>query len=515
MGADLMEILRKLEENANLIGEHIAYIEQENSMTWSEVQALSDCLAFGLDGLGVGKRTRVGLCGQNSIDWILCLFGLLKCGAIPVLINPDHTVEEKQNLVQKHDVQCVLIGTARSRSLEKDFEGWIPFHKMKNLREMAVERRLTQVDYNNLSSLTSQVDDNSLGMILFTSGTTSDPKGVKLTYKQLYKNGEALAQACRWTHNDRQILTLPMHHCSGLTAGILMALSVGASSVILSRFHPIEAMKMIEKHRCTAMNAVPSMFLMMCECDKKYDLSTLCSGTLAGSTIGETEYLKITQFTGMQHLLPCYGQTETSPIVTIVGYEDTIEQRSKSIGKPLPGVELRTFMCPEQRLAKPYEIGEIEVRSPYTMLGYDGQEDETNLKIDPQGWLKTGDLGYVDTDGYLYFTGRCRDIIVRGGENVVPFEIEEQIRKLESSIIDLKVIGVPDPMMQEVPMAMIVSTKTVDIPWLKQELSKHLSKFKVPEYIYQIPKLPRTTTGKIDVQAARKLAEDLLNQMEQ
>lgn len=506
-----MNIVKYLHYNAKEFGDCIAYVYNEIEYSWKEIDILSNKAAIILEKNGIQKLKHVGIYGMNSIEWIVFYYGLLKVGAVPVLINYEYKTKELERILDAFDIKILLKGELKSDVGENSV---FDLRKIIDIIQCFSWMKREKYEENNIE-YEKYIFPDDTACIIFTSGTTSIPKGVVLWHRSILGNGCAMADQIGWTRKDCLLLAMPMYHCSGLTAGILMAMCHQTKTVIMNYFTPALVLKNLQKYRCTAFSAVPSMLLILEQLSEfeNADFSFLESGTVAGSTFSEVDYNRIVKKLKMFRLQPCYGQTETAPIVTMATLEDSLEKKSKTVGKALPGVKIRIWGLEEDRELESGGIGEIQVQTPYVMKGYYRNKIAESKKWTKDGWLKTEDIGYIDSDQYLYFIGRIKDIIIRGGENITPFEVEQTILDFGDCIEEVKVVGVPDRILGENVAAIIkVKNKDYDIlKPLKIYLNNHLTRFKIPRYYIFVEKFPMTGTGKIDLAQLKTFAKDYVS----
>ncbi|MDY3051959.1 MAG: class I adenylate-forming enzyme family protein [Ndongobacter sp.] len=504
-----------LKRRAQLSGEAIAYLFDGVSYTWQEVDQLSRRIAARLRQWGIRKGTRVGLLGVNSIEWVLCYYAVLRIGGVAVLLNYSYQAEELKAGLKDIQVQYLLVGEAKNgqdyerflhgrRATLPDLNDWERMSRFIDWRGKETEREPTGACPD------VPVFEEDVALIIFTSGTTASPRGVELMHGQLMEAMGSVVQRMGWTKEDRLVLPLPLYHGSGANCGLLVALHAGMSAVLLRTFRSIEVMEAIQKYRCTVFNAVPAMPLLMMANARfgEFDLSSLRSGILSGAVISEETYRKIREGFRMKNFLPAYGMTETTTLNTLTKPNTPDEERWTNAGGVLPGMEVRIWHCREERVQPSGEVGEIQVRGRCIAKGYYGKESLFQERILEGGWFRTGDVGFLDTRGRLHFQSRLSELIVRGGENIVPGEIEAVLEKYSSDIETVKVVGIPDPIMQEELVALIcMKSGRLDPTALRAYLLKNLASFKVPRYFFQVAHFAMTGSGKIDLKKARETAE--------
>lgn len=475
-----------LKERCESTPKELAIEFHERKYTWEEVYDIS--LRFSSYFLSLGIRSGEGvlIMGPNTPNWIFCFLGLQNIGAIAIPVN--------QNFHEK-ELKCVLKLTKAKR---------IVFDDKKNILEIVnnVKKDKDYIDINPMNFDYSKFEranfdfnnPDKVACILMTSGTTGVPKGAQLTHNNLVNNGGQIAKSLNWNSEDSMVVTVPLFHSFGITACLIAAITKGFSLYINEHFSSKDILKLIEEKRITIMNGVPSMFLFLINHNDldKYDLSSLNSGIIAGSPLNEKEYLNIAGKLKMNHLLQSYGQTETSPCITMSEYSLDVKCISKNVGKVIEHCEVRIVDNCNNKLDFG-SIGSIEVRGFNVMKGYIGDKKTYSN----QDWLPTNDLGYLDEDGNLYIVGRERDIIIRGGENILALEIESIAKELDF-IQEARAIAIPDKIMNE-EIGLCVSFKGEgSVEEILNYFEKSVSKHKIPKYLKVVDELPKNTCGKID-----------------
>lgn len=496
-------------------------IEYENVFyTWTELDEISNKFAIKFLDCGIEYNSHVAIWSTNTPNWIITYLALAKVGAISVLINPNYKERELSQILEYSDVQYVCYGDFCKNENHKDVVAslkeknigkikkyiYIGQNKFSQCGKTQASEKLTSSDMERLREAERKVTPQDIASMVFTSGTTSMPKGVMLTHYQLMNTSREAAEQMGWTKEDRMCIALPMFHCFGLSVSFFASLHKGFCMYLLPGFHTSYVLKCIDQYRITILNGVPTMFLALLSNSerKKYDLSSLKSGIIAGSTVFKEDYLKICRELNFEKLQQSYGQTEASPSITFNGYNDPLDIKCVSVGKVLPNVELKIVSTGEDKHElKPYETGEIIIKGYNVMQGYYKRPDQ-NLKKLKDGWLYTDDIGYVDNDGNLYVTGRKQEIIIRSGENISPKEIEDVIIKYPN-ILQVKVFGIPAPVVQEEIAACIVSDDAeIQINNLEEYLEKYLANYKIPKYIYNLEKFPLNSNGKVNVKQLKE-----------
>lgn len=496
----------------------IALEYEDQVFSWNDIEELSSRASIGLYRRGVRSKDHVGLFSINTPNWIITFFAIAKLGALPILLNICYKEKELAYAVASTDIEFLCYGDgykdrtyadmifnsseiklkrANLISIGKGEENqWYGLEK-ETLDELEEEKSI-------IENYTIQISSYDTAAILFTSGTSKKPKGVVLTHYSLVNNAKDIANSMRWSKEDKLCIAVPLFHCFGVTASLLTSTYTGSSMHLLSYYKTYRVLEKIEKYKCTVLNGVPSMFLAMINnpCFDSFDISSLESGVIAGSSISKVEYLNIVNKINLDRLQPSYGQTETSPCTTIANYDDDIKIKSTSVGRKLESVSLRIMNTSHNKEAQINELGEIQTKGYHVMKGYYNQDAETKKVITEDGWLKTGDLGYVDYLGNLHIASRINELIIRGGENISPKEIEEEIMKLDD-VKNVKVIGINSKVLQEEIVACIILNENHDGNKTKFEnhlmklLRENLSDYKVPKYILFFNKFPLSSSGKI------------------
>lgn len=471
------------------------------SYTWSQVRTLTILAAEDLRKKGIKKNMHVAIWVNNSISWLVLYLALQQIGAVAVLLNVAYKWRELEAAMENCNVEYIFYSSVyrdsdHVRTIRELNRNRLPAFKEGFL----VPDEPLEAPQNKIEKTFEQynTDVDSVSNILFTSGTTKAAKGVMLTHRNIVNNSFAIVERLKWTEEDRMCFAVPMFHCFGITVGILGALHTGASIHIVRNFKSGRVFEIIEKYKCTVFNGVPTMFLAMKNSSSadKYDLSSLKGGLMAGSAILPSEYLDICNKFNLGSLNTAYGQTESSPAVTVSEDCDSMDIRSVSAGKVLPDMELR--IVKDGHIMGCMEEGEIQTRGYHVMKGYYNMPEETRKALDDDGWLSTGDLGYIDEQGYLYVTGRIKDIIVRGGENISPIEIEQVLCQLPE-VMSVKVVGIPAPIIQEEVVACIIwkNNEPMDTEYIREYVRSQLADYKVPKYVLDYTEFPMNSSGKI------------------
>lgn len=517
-----MELSRKrifdlLEKQSKSNPAAMAFEVEDWSISWKELDELSNCLAVRMYNKGIRPKLHVGIWCCNSPKWVYTFLALIKTGAVPVLINTHYKPDELKAVLDYSDVSVLYYGRGYKEvlygnvieSVKKDLPKLQRYDDMNydskgkflSLNDFTSEEK-SEAALKNLENVKAQVKCTDIACIIFTSGTTSVPKGVMLSHYNIVNNAAATVRHMRWKSNDKMCLTVPLFHCFGMTAGIVSCLISGAGAYLLPHFSTGEVWRLITEGGCSIMNGVPSMFLSIVRKGKVPNTVAVAlkSGIIAGSPIIKEDYLEIIKKFPEMRLQPSYGQTETSPCVSIADWDEPPFIKAESSGRVIEGVEVRIAYTEFASNTSRFKEGEIQVKGYNVMQGYYNLENETKECFTEDGWLKTGDIGYFNNEGKLCISGRIKDIIIRGGENISSMEIESLVRKFDC-VKAAKVIGIPAGVIQEEPVMCLIVDKKSDLSdeTIKQYLSRKLADYKVPAHIIRFTEFPIKSNGKLDL----------------
>jgi fatty-acyl-CoA synthase len=538
-------IADKFDEIANAFPNNDAMIFPHENIryTYSELQAVVNKVARGFMSMGIKKGDNVAIWATNVPEWLLTMFATAKIGAVLVTVNTSYKQFELEYLLRQSDsMTLVMTGgfkdsdyIAHLRACCPEIETCKPgeicnetLPYLKNVIYAGNKEDMLpgMYHFDELYALAENVSEEALIAeqasldahdiinMQYTSGTTGFPKGVMLTSYNIVNNGKCIGDCMNLTHEDRLCITVPLFHCFGMVLAVLAALTHGTAMVVVERYHPLKVMQAVEMERCTALHGVPTMFIGILEHPdfKKCDFSSLRTGIMAGSPCPTKVMQQVVNEMHMSEITITYGLTESSPAMTMSSTDDPLELRVATVGKRMPHCEVK-IVDPETGLeCEPGVPGEIMTRGYHIMKGYYKMPEATALAIEPDGWLHSGDVGTVDENGYFKITGRLKDMIIRGGENIYPREIEEFLYTNEK-VRDVQVVGVPDKKYGEEVMACIIlqdkarATDEEIILFVKNGLSR----YKAPRYVMFLDELPMTASGKIQKYKLREMAIEKLN----
>lgn len=488
--------------------EALVDVTQGQRWTYRELQADVDRLARALMAAGVTKGDRVGIWAPNCSEWVLVQYATAKMGAILVNVNPSYRAHELKYVLNQSGISLVFavseFKTSNYRGMIEEVRGDCP-----DLRDAIYfgtaewEHLLAgadQISPADLAQAQAGLDNHDPINIQYTSGTTGFPKGATLSHRNILNNGFFVGERCDYTEADRVCIPVPFYHCFGMVMGNLACTSHGACMVIPAPgFDPAATLRATQDEQCTSLYGVPTMFIAEWGLPNfaDYDLSKVRTGIMAGSPC-PAELMKKLIAAGIEEVTICYGMTETSPVSTQNRTDDTFEQKVGTVGFVGPHLEIKIIDPVTGETQPRGKSGEFLTKGYSVMLGYWNQDDKTAEAIE-DGWMHTGDIGVMDDDGYVQISGRIKDMVIRGGENIYPREIEEFLYT-HPDIVDAQVIGVPDQKYGEELCAWIrmrPGAEPITAESLKQFCSGQLAHYKVPRYVELVEEFPMTVTGKV------------------
>ena len=501
------------------------FSEQGIRWTWCDFQKQVDDVASGLLALGLKAGDRVGIWSPNRSEWVVTQFATAQIGVILVNVNPAYRLSELEYALNKVQVKALILAEKFKTSdyigmvqtlapeLETSEPGRIYSQRLPHLRwviRMGRQKTPGMFNYEDLLSwggpaqkarlpeLTAVLNPDDAINIQFTSGTTGNPKGATLSHHNILNNALCVAQAMKLTEQDRLCVPVPLYHCFGMVLSVLACVSVGASMVFPGEaFDPAATLKAASNERCTALHGVPTMFIAELALPDfaEYDLSSLRTGIMAGAPCPIETMKRVVQDMHMHEVTIAYGMTETSPVSFQSSTNDPLEKRVATVGRVMPHLEVK--VVDEQGQIVPIGTkGELCTRGYSVMKGYWGDDERTADAI-KDGWMYTGDLATLDAEGYCNIVGRVKDMLIRGGENIYPREIEEFLFR-HPKVGEVQVFGVPDQKYGEEICAWIVvkSGQFMTEDDVKNFCKGQIAHYKIPRYVKFVDALPMTVTGK-------------------
>jgi fatty-acyl-CoA synthase len=506
---------------ARALPEHDALVYAEGPRyTFSGLEREARTIARGLLAVGVQPGERVVVWATNVPEWVILQFAIAKIGAILVTANTSLRAKEIDYLLRQSDAATLVtirgfkdvsyvdalheIGatTGRLPTLKRVIfigetapTGYVPYAELR--------RQADRVDDAALDACGRAVDVDDVINMQYTSGTTGFPKGVMLSSRNIVNNGYQLGGILGYTPSDRLCLCVPLFHCFGCVIGVLGAFTHGACLCAVEAFDPKRVLETIDRERCTALYGVPTMFIAELENPDfaRYDLTSLRTGVMAGALCPESLMRRVMTEMHLPEITIAYGMTESSPGITMTPRNASVEQRSRTVGLVLPELEVKIVDPATGAERATGERGELCCRGYNVMKGYYNNPDATRAAVDADGWLHTGDEAIFDADGYVRITGRIKDLIIRGGENIAPKEIEDRLRE-HAAVADAYVYGVADEFFGETVAAAVRRKGEPGVPDVNGEeliawCAATLAKFKVPRYVRFVSEFPMTASGKI------------------
>ncbi|BBU39518.1 putative acyl-CoA synthetase YngI [Aeribacillus pallidus] len=532
-----------LEEKANAYPEHeaVVYADRGLRMTYRQFDEYCRLVARSLMKLGIQSGEHIAIWATNTPEWLACQFATGKMGAVLVTVNTNYRTAELEYLLKQSDsTTLLLIEQYRDTSyIDTIYEiapelyecqpGQLKAKRLPRLKNVIVlgdKRYPGTYTWNDLLAMAQDTAEDELDQRMnsldphdvinmqYTSGTTGFPKGVMLSHYNIINNAYNIAQCMKLTKDDRLCIPVPFFHCFGCVLGVLACVSVGATIVPIQEFNATQVLQTVQDEKCTALHGVPTMFIAeLNDPDfEKYDLSSLRTGIMAGSNCPIEVMKAVIEKMGAKEITIAYGQTESSPVITQTRTDDPIHLRVETVGRALPNVEVK-IVEPGTNKEVPYGVqGELCTRGYHVMKGYYNNPEATKEAIDEEGWLRTGDLAIMDENGYCRITGRLKDMIIRGGENIYPREIEEFLYQ-HPKILDVQVVGVPDEKYGEEVMAWIILKpgQTATAEEVQEFCRGKISRHKIPRYIEFTDSYPMTASGKIQKFKLREQAKQILS----
>ncbi|HOI71544.1 MAG TPA: AMP-binding protein [Methanobacterium sp.] len=520
--------------------EFMVYPDRDLRFTYEEFDNRVNQMAKGLLEIGIKKGDHVGIWAKNVPDWLTYMFATAKIGVVLVTVNTAYKSHELAYVLEQSDMKALaiidgfqdvdyiqtvyeLIPELKTHERSKLKSDKFPF--LESIIYLGQEKHRGMYNTNEIillgkhgneekfQEIKASVKSDDVVNMQYTSGTTGFPKGVMLTHINILNNGYYIGERQKFTENDRLCITVPLFHCFGIVLAVMATYSHGATMVMVEVFDPLMVLAAVQKERCTALHGVPTMFIAEYSHPmfEMFDLTTLRTGIMAGSTPPIEAMKRVVKDMHMTEITSVYGLTEGSPGFTQTGVDDPLIKRVETVGKPLPECEVKIVDPETGETLGPNETGEICCKGYNVMKGYYKMPEKTQEVIDKDGWLHSGDLATLDEEGYYSIVGRIKDMIIRGGENIYPREIEEFLYTMPG-IRDVQVIGIPDDKYGEIVGAFIILEEGVDIceEDVRDYSSTKIARYKVPKKVFFIDEFPLTASGKIQKFKLRDHAVKLL-----
>ena len=521
--------------------EFMVYPDRDLRFTYADFDRRVNKLAKGLLAIGLTKGDHLGIWATNVPDWLTLFFAAAKIGVVAVTVNTAYRLHELEYLVKQSDIKalCLIDGfrdndyvavinelVPELKSCERGRLESARFPRLKSVIFIGPEKHRGMYNSQELLLLGAHTSDEeqaraSAGLtchevinMQYTSGTTGFPKGVMLTHHNILNNGFSIGERQKFTEADRICLTVPLFHCFGLVLGVMAIYAHGATVVALESFDPLLALASVQKERCTAIYGVPTMFIAELNHPMfaMFNLSSLRTGIMAGSPCPMEIMKRVISDMRCRDITIAYGLTEGSPVTMQTSTDDPIEMRVSTVGQRLPGIEVRIVNPETNTEVEPGTQGEVVCRGYNVMKGYYQMPEATAQAIDADAWLHTGDLGTMDANGYFKITGRIKDTIIRGGENISPREIEEYLLRMEG-VRDIQVAGIASPKYGEEVGAFVIRKDgaTITEEDVRDFCRGKIADFKIPRHVFFVDAYPMTASGKIQKYKLRESGVKLLH----
>jgi fatty-acyl-CoA synthase len=501
--------------------EALVDVQQGIRWTYAEFAEQVGRLARAFAAAGMVKGERVGIWAPNCAQWTLTQYATARLGAILVNINPSYRTHELEYVLKQSGISTLVSAkefkTSDYASMIEEVRGSCP-----DLRDVyligtaswdALLARADEVPEDDVAAIQAGLDRGDAINIQYTSGTTGFPKGATLSHRNILNNGYFVGEMCRYTEADRVCIPVPFYHCFGMVMGNLACTSHGACMVIPAPgFDPAATLKAVQDEKCTSVYGVPTMFIAEWSLPDlgSYDLSSVRTGIMAGSPCPATMMQKLID-AGIEEITIAYGMTETSPVSTQTRTDDSFEHKVGTVGQVMPHLEIKVVDPVSGETVPRGEPGEFCTKGYSVMLGYWNQQDKTD-EVLQDGWMHTGDIAVMDDDGFVQITGRIKDMVIRGGENIYPREIEEFLYT-HPDVVDAQVIGVPDSRYGEELCAWIRmkdGAEPLDADAVREFATGKLAHYKIPRDVMVVDEFPMTVTGKVrKVEMREKTVADL------
>ena len=496
---------KKFASNLALIVRH-----QNVRLTWEELAGEVRHVAQSLRGLGLKPGDRIGVWATNCVEWVLLQYAAARAGIVLVNVNPAYRAAELRFILGKSRMKAIFLNRKDARSdysaiLEEARAGEdLPLRHAIYFGEPSWNKFLSQKADPGLTPR----DPKAVVNIQYTSGTTGSPKGVLLTHRNLVNNGYLIGRNLKYSEKDRMVVPVPMYHCFGCVIGTMASATSGAAMILPApSFDPLATLQALHEHRATSIYGVPTMFIAMLDHPRfgEFQFRSLRTGVMAGSPCPIEVMKRVIRDMDCPQMTIMYGQTEASPVVTASGVDDPLEIRVSTVGRAMPETEVNIVNAAGETVAVG-EQGELCTRGYQVMAGYDGDAEGTARAIDADGWLHTGDLAAMRPDGYFRITGRARDMIIRGGENIYPREVEEFLYT-HPKVADVQVVGLPDLKLGETVLAWVKlkAGESATEDEIREFCKGRIAHFKIPQYVRFVEAFPMTVSGKVQKYQIRQM----------
>ncbi len=519
----------------------MVYPDRNLKFTYKDFDERVNMLAKGLITIGVVKGDHVGIWAKNVPDWLTFMFATAKIGAVLVTVNTAYKSHELEYVLKQSDMKTLAIidgyqdvdyidiiyelvpelktqerGSLKSKEFpfleQVIYVGQEKHRGMYNTNELMLLGKHT--DDEELLTIKKTLSNHDVVNMQYTSGTTGFPKGVMLTHRNILNNGYYIGERQKFTEDDRLCITVPLFHCFGIVLAVMAIITHGATMVMIEIFDPLMVLGAVQKEKCTALYGVPTMFIAEFSHPMFdiFDLSSLRTGIMAGSPCPIEAMKKVVKDMHMTEITSVYGLTEGSPGFTQTSVDDPLEKRVETVGKPLPNCEVKIVDPETGETLGTNQTGEICCKGYNVMKGYYKMPEKTKEVIDEDEWLHSGDLATCDEEGYYTIVGRIKDMIIRGGENIYPREIEEFIHTIDG-VMDVQVVGIPDEKYGEIIGAFIIKEdgSQVTSEDIRDYAKNKIARYKVPKHIFFVQEFPLTASGKIMKFKLRDQAVEILS----
>jgi fatty-acyl-CoA synthase len=514
----------------------LVYPERNIRYSYKKFNQLCRQIAKGLLALGIKKGDNIAIWAYNVPEWVLLQFASAKIGAVLVTVNTSYKSAELEYILKQSDATSLfMVGSFKDTDYVKTLTTVVPnvaasdpgklvaanLPYLKNIVFIGSDTPAGTLNFASIAQMGHHVPDECLDAVeaaldchetinmQYTSGTTGFPKGVMLSHYNIVNNGFNIGECMKLTADDRLCIPVPFFHCFGCVLGVMACVTHGTAMIPVEIFDPLQVLQTIEKEKCTAVHGVPTMFIAELEHPdfNKFDLNSLRTGIMAGSNCPIEVMKKVNSDMHASEITIAYGQTESSPVITQTRTNDALELRVATVGRALPDVEVKIVDIETNETLPPGKQGELCTRGYLVMKGYYKMPEETAKAIDSDGWLHTGDLAIMDENGYCKITGRIKNMIIRGGENIYPREIEEFLYT-HPKVSDIQVYGVPDRKYGEQVMAAIILKKGMVMTEdeVRNYCKDKIANYKIPKYVKFVDNYPMTASGKIQKFKMREMA---------